>query len=128
MPQFGMLIYSPAPADPRSLSPAHLEALDGFPAEAKKLGGKVLGGTYFSKQRGFAFDPSTSGMAVQGDATRAGTLIDSDLVPTAFFVLAAPSIEVAVQVAQLHPASSDGGVEVRPLFVPEGQVQDDYAD
>jgi len=128
MPQYGMVVYSPAPADPMALTPEHVELLEGFPAQAKALGGKVLGGTYFSKQRGFAFDPSTTAMAVQGDTQRTGTLIDSDLVLAAFFVLAAPSIDVAVQIAKLHPASGDGGVEVRPLFVPKGQVQDDYAD
>ena len=43
-------------------------------------------------------------------------------------LVAAPSMDVAARIAQLHPATRDGGVEVRPLFVPAGQVQDDYAD
>lgn len=67
-------------------------------------------------------------MAVQGDTVQSGTLVNSDLVVSAFFVVTAPSIDVAVQIAQLHPATRDGGVEVRPMFVPAGQVQDDYAD
>jgi len=54
--------------------------------------------------------------------------VQSDLVVSAFYVVAAPSIDVAVQIAKLNPAARDGGVEVRPLFVPKGQVQDDYAD
>lgn len=128
MPQYGMVVYSPAPADPMALSAEHLALLEEYPARAKALRGKVLGGSYFPKQRGFAFDPSTVGMAVQGDAVREGTLTDSDLVVSAFYVLAAPSIDVAVEIAKLHPAARDGGIEVRPMFVPEGQVQDDYAD
>ena len=28
----------------------------------------------------------------------------------------------------IHPAARDGAIEVHPLFVPPGQVQDDYAD
>lgn len=128
MPQFGMIIYSPAPADPMAMTTEHVALLDDFPARAKALGGKVLGGSYFPKQRGFAFDPSTAAMTVQGGAVRAGTLMESDLVASAFFVLAAPNIDVATQVAMLHPAAVDGGVEVRPLFVPKGQTQDDYAD
>lgn len=128
MPQFGMLVYSPAPADPLALEQEHLVLLQEYPARAKELRGKVLGGTYFSKQRGFAFDPSTDAMAVMGDSARAGTLVESELVPTAFFVLAAPDIDVAVEIAKLHPAARDGGLEIRPMFVPEGQVQDDYAD
>lgn len=128
MPQYGMVVYSPAPADPHEFSQEYLESLDDYPAQAKKLGGKVLGGTYFPKQRGFAMDSSASAFAVRGIEARAGTLVDSDLVVSAFFVVAAPSIKVAVEVAKLHPAARDGGIEVRPLFVPAGQVQDDYAD
>ena len=128
MPQYGMIVYSPAPADPGALSAEHLAALESFPAQAKSLGGKVLGGTYFPKQRGFALDPSTEAMTAQGDEVRGGTLAGSDMVVSAFFVVAAPSMEVAARIAQLHPATRDGGVEVRPLFVPAGQVQDDYAD
>jgi hypothetical protein len=128
MPQYGVVVYSPAPADPSAFTAEYLQALEGYPAQAKSLGGKVLGGTYFSKQRGFALDPSTTGMAVQGETARAGTLIDAGLVVSAFFVLAAPSIDTAVEIAKLHPAAREGGIEVRPLFVPSGQVQDDYAD
>lgn len=128
MPQYGMIVYSPAPADPNALSAEYLEALNGYPEQAKSLKGKVLGGTYFSKQRGFALDPSTQAMTVRGGAVSSGTLVGSDLVVSAFYVVAAPSIDVAVQIARLHPATRDGGVEVRPLFLPAGQVQDDYAD
>jgi hypothetical protein len=128
MPQYGMIVYSPAPADPSAYSADYLAALDDYPAQAKSLGGKVLGGTYFPKQRGFALDPSTEARTAQGDEVRSGTLIESDLVVSAFYVVAAPSIDVAVQIAKLNPAVRDGGVEVRPLFAPAGQVQDDYAD
>jgi hypothetical protein len=123
-----MIVYSPAPADPTTYSVEYLAALNDYPAQAKSLGGKVLGGSYFPKQRGFAFGPSTSAMAAQGEEVRTGTLIESDLVLSAFYVVAAPSIDVAVQIAKLNPAARDGGVEVRPMFVPSGQVQDDYAD
>ncbi len=128
MPQYGMIVYSPTPADPNAFSAEYLAALVAYPQQAKSLKGKVLGGTYFPKQRGFALDPSTEAVTVQGDGVRSGTLVGSDLVVSAFYVVAAPSIDVAVQIAKLHPATRDGGVEVRPLFVPAGQVQDDYAD
>jgi len=128
MPQFGMVVYSPAPADPMGLSAEHVAALEDYPAQAKALRGKVLGGTYFGKQRGFAFGPSTDAVAVRGDVVREGALVESDLVVAAFYVVAAPDIDVAVQIAKLHPAAREGGVEVRPMFVPAGQVQDDYAD
>ena len=128
MPQYGMIVYSPAPADPNALSAEHLAAIDDYPVRAKALKGKVLGGTYFPKQRGFALDRSTEARAVRGDAVNSGPLIESDLVVAAFYVVAAPNIDLAVEIAKLHPATRDGGVEVRPLFVPTGQDQDDYAD
>lgn len=128
MPQYGTIVYSQAPADPKGYSAEYLAALDDYPAQAKSLGGKVLGGTYFSKQRGFALNPSTEAMAAQGGEVRNGTLIESGLVVSAFYVIAAPSINVAIQIAKLNPAARDGGVEVRPLFVPAGQVQNDYDD
>lgn len=122
-----MIVYSPSPADPLALSPEHVAALDEYPDKAKALKGKVLGGSYFPAQRGFAFDPSTSAITVRGDTAQEGPL-QSGLVASAFFVVAAPSIDVAVEIAKLHPAAKDGAIEVHPMFVPAGQVQDDYAD
>lgn len=118
MPQYGVLVYSPPPADPLALEPDYLEQIETYPARAKKLGGKVLGGSYFPGQRGFAFEPSTLATSVRGDTESPGPLVESDLVVSAFFVVSAPSMDVAVQVAKAHPATRDGGVEVRPLFGP----------
>lgn len=118
MPQYGVLVYSPAPADPAALAPGYLDQLERYPAQARELGGKVLGGSYFAGQRGFAFEPSTTGTAVRGDTVRTGPLVESDLAVTAFYVLQAPNMDVAVQIARLNPAVRDGGVEVRPMFVP----------
>lgn len=128
MPQYGMSVYSPAPADPMSLGAEHLAALAEYPDKAKSLKGKVLGGGYFAKQRGFAFDPSTTTVTVTGDEIREGTLFGSDLVACAFFIVAAPNIEVAARIAALHPAARDGAVEIHPVFKPADLVQDDYAD
>ncbi|MBS3973568.1 MAG: hypothetical protein KGZ89_01695 [Actinobacteria bacterium] len=116
MPQYGVLVFSPAPADPMSLTPEYLELIDGYPALAKKLGGKVLGGSYFSGDRGFAFEPSTTAKAIRGEVVSDGPYIESELVAAAFFVLSAPDLDTAVRIAKLHPAARDGGAEVRPLF------------
>lgn len=128
MPQYGMIVYSPAPADPMSLSPDHLAALEGYTEQAKALKGKVLGGSYFAKQRGFAFDPSTATVTVAGNDIREGTLLDSNLVACAFFIVAAPNIDVAARIATLHPAAREGAIEIHPVFKPADLVQDDYAD
>ena len=128
MPQYGMIVYSPAPADPMTLSPEHLAALEDYPEQVKALKGKILGGNYFAKQRGFAFDPSTTSMTAEGDTVREGTLTGSSLVACAFYVVAAPSMEVAAQIAKLHPAAREGGVEIHPVFKPADLVQNDYDD
>lgn len=118
MPQYGVIVYSPPPADPQALSPENLELLDRYPDQAKELGGKVLGGSYFPGHRGFAFEASTTATAIRRDTTRNGPLVESDLVVAAFFVLSAPDPDVAARIAKLHPAARDGGLEVRPLFAP----------
>lgn len=128
MPQYGMLVYLPAPADPMTLSREHLTALDAYPDRALTLKGKVLGAGYFAKQRGFAFNPSTEARTVKGGAVREGTLTGPDLVASAFYVVAAPSIEVAVKIAEMHPAAQVGAVEVHPIFKPDDLVQNDYDD
>jgi hypothetical protein len=43
-----------------ALAPDPLGLLDRYPARVRKLGGKVLGGSYFPRQRGFAFASSTT--------------------------------------------------------------------
>lgn len=128
MPQYGMIIYSPAPADPMALSFEHLAALEAYPEQAKAIKGKVLGGNYYARQRGFAFEPSSTAITVQGDTVRAGPLLTSALVACAFYVVAAPNIEVATEIAKLHPAARTGGVEIHQMFNPAGQVQNDYED
>lgn len=126
MPQYGMIVFSPAPADPMAMSPEHLADLAAYPGQVAKLKGKILGGSYFPKQRGFAFDASTEGMTVTAGQER--PLPASGLVASAFYVVAAPSIEVALQIAKQHPAAAAGAVEVHPIFKPSDLVQNDYDD
>lgn len=128
MPQYAVIVYAPAPADPAAYTAEYLEELEGYPARARAVGAKVLGGSYFPKQRGFALAASTTAVAARGDERRDGTLVESELVVTAFYVLAAPDIETAVRAAGLHPAARGSGVEVRPLFVAPDQAPDGRAD
>lgn len=113
MPQYGILIYSPAPADPMALTPEHIEALERYPAQVEALGGKAI--------TGFAFQPSTVGFAIRGDAVVDGPFHAADHVVAGFFILEAPDLDVALSIAKLNPATRDGGVEVRPLFEPPAQ-------
>ncbi|MDY0339930.1 MAG: hypothetical protein RBS17_01790 [Coriobacteriia bacterium] len=116
MPQYGVLVYLPAPADPIGFTTGYIEAIDDYPERVKRLGGKVLGGSYFANQRGFAFDSSCGAVSVEADEVRTGPLLALPLVPAAFFVLSAPDMKTAVQAAQAHPATATGGIEVRGLY------------
>lgn len=118
MPQYGVLVYLPAPADPEQLSPEYLEAIARYPDEAKKLGAKVLGGSYFPEQRGFAFEASSEAVSIRGDDVSDGPFVESALDAASFYVLSAPSMDVALSAAAAHPATREGGVEVRQLYAP----------
>jgi hypothetical protein len=114
MPQFGVFVISPAPANPMSLSAEYIESLNAYPSQVSELGGNIV--------TGFAFEPSTRAKAVRGDAIADGTLLGADdLVAAGFYVLDAPDLDTAVRIAALNPATRDGGVEVRPLFVPPSE-------
>lgn len=113
MAQYAVLIYSPAPADPMDLTPDYLELLDRYPAQVEELGGRIV--------TGFALQPSTTATAIRGDVVTDGPFVEAKEVVAGFFVLEAPDLDVALQIARLNPATRDGGVEVRPLFVPPAE-------
>ncbi|MBF9128069.1 hypothetical protein I0C86_03530 [Plantactinospora sp. S1510] len=111
MAQYGIFVYSPAPADPMALTPEYVELLERHATEVEELGGRIV--------TGFAFEPSTTALSVRGDVVTDGTALTSATdVISGFFVLEAPDLDTAVRIGKLNPATRDGGVEVRPLFVP----------
>jgi hypothetical protein len=113
MPQYGVLIYSPAPADPMDLTPDYVELLDRYQAQIEDLGGRAV--------TGFALQPSTTATSIRGDVVTDGPFIEAKEVVAGFFVLEAPDLDIALQIAKLNPATRDGGVEVRPLFEPPAE-------
>jgi hypothetical protein len=110
MPQYAILVYSPAPADPTELTPDYAELLERYPARVEELGGRIV--------TGFALQPSTTATSIRGDVVTDGPFVEAKEVVAGFFVLEAPDLDVALRIAELNPATRDGGVEVRPLFVP----------
>lgn len=113
MPEYGILVYSPAPADPMSITPEYLQELESYGAKVEQLGGKIT--------TGYAFSASTEGRAIRGTEVSDGTVTGGDLVAAGYFVLEAPDLDTAVAIAKLNPAAKDGGVEVRPMFEPPAQ-------
>ncbi|MEV0153839.1 YciI family protein [Micromonospora sp. NPDC050686] len=110
MPQYAILIYSPAPADPMDLTPDYVELLERYPAQVEELGGRAV--------TGFALQSSTTATSVRGDVITDGPFIEAKEVIAGFMILEAPDLDIALQIARLNPATRDGGAEVRPLFVP----------
>ena len=70
---------------------------------------------------GFALQPSTTATAIRGDVVTDGPFIEAKEVVAGFFILEAPDLDVALQIAKANPATIDGGVEVRPLFIPPSE-------
>lgn len=115
MPQYGVLVYLPAPADPSTLTEDYRASIERYPDRAKQVKAKVLGSTYFAAQLGFAFESSDTGQTISSDKRRIDSIKERELTPAAFFVLSAPDVHVAADAAALHPAADLGIVEVRPL-------------
>jgi hypothetical protein len=113
MAQYGILIYSPAPADPMDITPDYLELLDRYPAQVEELGGTIV--------TGFALQSSATATSVRGDVVTDGPFVEAKEVVAGFFIVEAPDLDVALRIAKLNPATRDGGVEVRPLFVPPAE-------
>ena len=114
MAQYGILIYSPAPADPMNISPEYAQALERYPAQIEELGGRAV--------TGFALQPSTAATSVRGDLVTDGPFIEAKEVVAGFFVLEAPDLDTALRIAKLNPVYLDGGgVEIRPLFEPPAE-------
>ncbi|MGN9911574.1 YciI family protein [Phytohabitans sp. LJ34] len=113
MPQYAVLIYSPAPADPMSISAEYMERLEGYGAQVAALGGTV--------DTGFALQASTTATSIRGDVVTDGPFIEAKEVVAGFFILEAPDLDSALAIAKLNPATIDGGVEVRPLFEPPAE-------
>ncbi|MFC7549287.1 YciI family protein [Plantactinospora sp. GCM10030261] len=110
MPQYGVFVYLPAPADPMDLTPDYVALLERYQDQVTGLGGQIV--------TGVALQPSTTASAVRGDVVTDGPFVEAKEVVAGFYVLEAPDRETAVAIAKLNPATREGGVEVRPLFVP----------
>ncbi|GIH16964.1 YciI family protein [Rugosimonospora africana] len=108
MPQYAILIYTPAPGDVADMPPEEQEAHMRHAEEAERLGGKVV--------QGFALQPSTGAMAVRGTRVIDGPFTEAKEVIAGFYILQARDPEHALEIAKRNPATWRGGVEVRALL------------
>ncbi|MGH2533628.1 MAG: YciI family protein [Thermomicrobiales bacterium] len=108
MPQYAILLNSPAPADPMVLPPEEMEAHMRYANQIEELGGKLNAPQ--------ALQPSTTATSIRGDLVTDGPFIESKEVLAGFFILDARDLDHALDIAKRCPATWRGGVEVRPLL------------
>ncbi|TWD73030.1 hypothetical protein FB561_6915 [Kribbella amoyensis] len=108
MPQYAVLLYSPAPADVAEMPPEELAAHEAHGAEIERLGATVLSG--------YALDSSRHARFVRGSTVSGPAEAGTGDVLAGFMVIEARDTDHAVQVAKRNPARVRGAVEVRPLL------------
>lgn len=108
MPQYAVLLYSPAPADAADMPADELAAHDAFGSMIEEMGGRIV-----SAQ---ALEASTQAVSVRGTLVTDGPFAETKEVLAGVFVLEARDRDHAVEIARHCPATWRGGVEVRPLL------------
>lgn len=108
MPEYAILLYSPAPADPADVPPEEIEAQIRFGRQIEELGGRV--------HAPMALQASTTSTSIRGDLITDGPFIEAKEVIAGIFVLEARDLDHALEIARQCPNVWTGGVEVRPIF------------
>jgi hypothetical protein len=112
VPQYAILLYSPAPADIADIPKEEMDAQINYGSQIGEMGGTMTSP--------MALQPSTTATSIRGDVVTDGPFIESKEVLAGLFVLEATDLDQALAIAKKCPATWRGGVEVRPLLGPPG--------
>ncbi|WP_329109885.1 YciI family protein [Micromonospora sp. NBC_01699] len=108
MAQYAILLFAKAPADAADLTPQERQAHDRHGEDVERFGGTMLAA--------YALEPSTTATSVHGDVVTDGPFLDAKEVVAGFYVIEAPDLDAALEIARRNPATQQGGgVEVRPV-------------
>ncbi|HEX5496008.1 MAG TPA: YciI family protein [Mycobacteriales bacterium] len=108
MAQYAILLFAKAPADAADLTPREREAHQRHGEDVEKFGGRML--------TAFALQPSTTATSIRGDTITDGPFVEAKEVVAGFYVIEAPDLDAALEIARRNPATwQGGGVEVRPV-------------
>jgi hypothetical protein len=114
MPQYAVLMFAPAPADPADATEPERQAHERHGEEIEQLGGRITAA--------FALQPSTTATSVSGDTVTDGPFLEAKEVIAGFYVFEAADLDTALAIARRNPITQQGGgVEIRPVldgFVP----------
>lgn len=109
MAQYAILLFAKAPADSAGLTPEERAAHARHGEDVTALGGQMLAA--------FELQPSTMATAIRGDVVTDGPFLDAKEVVAGFYVIEAPDLDTALEIARRNPATRQGGgVEVRPVL------------
>lgn len=108
MAQYAILVFATAPGDDADLTEQELEAHKRHGEDVWRFGGTML--------TAFALEPSTTATSIRGDVVTDGPFIEAKEVVAGFYVIDAPDLDAALEIARRNPATQQGGgVEVRPV-------------
>jgi hypothetical protein len=109
MSQYAVLIYANATADdvPTEQSIEERDVHSRYAEEVIGSGAMVAA---------FALEPAMAATSIRGDVMTDGPFIEAKEVVAGFYVIEAPHLHAALEIARRNPATQQGGgVEVRPV-------------
>jgi hypothetical protein len=108
MAQFAVLIYADDSTHAPDATAEELEEADRHAEELRATGDMVLA---------YALTPRDMATSIRADGATEGPFVEAEQVVVGFYVLDAPDLAAAVEIARTNPVvgSRHGGVEVRPV-------------
>ncbi len=107
MAQYAVLIYAGDSAHGEASTPADVEVHDRHAQELEESGAMVAA---------FALHPRDTATSIRGDAVTDAPFVDAKEVVAGFYVIEAPDLDAALELAGRNPVTQlGGGVEVRPV-------------
>lgn len=107
MAQYAVLIYASDSAHSADATPDDLAVHDRYARELIESGRMVAA---------FALEPREMSTSIRGDVVTDGPFVEAKEVVAGFYVIEAPDLDAALDIAARNPATQlGGGVEVRPV-------------
>jgi hypothetical protein len=107
MAQYAVLIYATDSADGADAGPDDLQVHDRHAEELEESGCLTAA---------FALEPIGTATSIHGEVVTDGPFLDAKEVVAGFYVIEAPDLDAALQIAGRNPVTHQGGgVEVRPV-------------
>lgn len=107
MAQYAILIYANDSAHSVDATPEDTGPHDRYAKELDEQDVMVAA---------FALQPIATATSVRGDAITDGPFVDAKEVVAGFYVIEAPDLDAALEIARRNPVTRQGGgVEVRPV-------------